>query len=273
MTIKGESEKFISCLSFFIIISSLLTSCGKKDEAPAAAKQADISMAQINEIMNNQDLKCHSIDGDSCPSGVARLFMIDRFESENSSLCSGFMVNETTLVTNHHCVSSAKVCDDTYIAVYNGYSYTRTKCAGIIRTFEDTSDYKSPDRAQDYTVLKVADTIYSKPFALATKKLRDGASVTAWVVDHIDKTSARITELSCKYLKLKDRQSMVLRNCPVISGNSGSPAVNSRGNIIGVIWGSINDDSFDEKTLLSRRRKVKDAYGIATELAYFIDYL
>lgn len=261
------------CSILFLLLVCLVISCAKKEDQKATSKQEDISIDEINFIMNNQTVACASLSGRGCPSGVARLFIVDRNDSEKSKLCSGFMVSETVLVTNHHCVSSAKVCADTYIAVYNGYSYRRTKCKSILKTFEDISDFRSTGRAQDYTVLKVTAPIYSRPFRLAKTKVKINERVVTWVVDQIDLYDSRITELRCKKDKSNKHKSIVLSGCPVISGNSGSPAINSRREVIGVLWGAANDGSIDEDTLLSKRRKKKDVFGFVTDLSYFIEYL
>lgn len=259
--------------TLLLLLLAFISSCGDKKVQEPAYKQEDISIAEINYIMNNQSVTCASIRGGGCPSGIARLFIVDRSNSEKSKLCSGFMVSESVLVTNHHCVSSAKACKNTYIAVYNGYSYRRTKCENILRSYEDNSNIRSPDRAQDYTVLKVSTSILSRPFSLAEKKLGPSDKVTAWVVDQIDAYDSRITELRCKKVKQDEYKSMVLSGCPVISGNSGSPAVNSKREVVGVIWGAANDGSFNEETALSKRRGKDEVFGFATELTYFIDYL
>jgi V8-like Glu-specific endopeptidase len=259
--------------TLLLLLFALLSSCAEEKVQEPTFKQEDISLAEINFIMNNQSVSCASIRGGGCPSGIARLFIVDRYNSEKSKLCSGFMVSESVLVTNHHCVNSAKACDDTYIAVYNGYSYRRTKCESILKSYEDIQDVTNPDRSQDFTVLKVSSPIFSMPFLLAKNKVRNNEKVTAWVVDQIDAYDSQITELRCRKSKEEKHKSMTLSGCPVISGNSGSPALNSKREVVGVIWGASNDGSIDEKTILSKRRGRDDAFAFVTELAYFVDYL
>jgi len=65
---------------------------------------------------------------------------------------------------------------------------------------------------------------------------------------------------------------MLLGNCPVIHGNSGSPLVNNFDEIVGVIWGSTVDEEVDAKTDLVERRNLND-FALVTELKHFKDYL
>lgn len=64
----------------------------------------------------------------------------------------------------------------------------------------------------------------------------------------------------------------MLKNCPVIHGNSGSPMVNNYNEIVGVIWGSTVDENIDADYDLYDRRLLND-YALVTELKHFKDYL
>ena len=65
---------------------------------------------------------------------------------------------------------------------------------------------------------------------------------------------------------------MQLMNCPVIQGNSGSPLVNSYGEIVGVVWGSTVDEEVDANFPLENRRNLNEL-AMVTELRHFRSYL
>ena len=267
----------MTSLLFILSLLFLSVSCGKGGRSNGK-KYIKITAEQIANVMDNQVMSCGSIGRKACPEGVSRLMILNRSNADASYVCSGFMVNKTTLVTNHHCVENLTECNNTYIAVYDGYGYHQTKCKRIIKTLEDYSSANDPRRAIDYTVMEIEEEFFGNTFSLSTAKASVGDNVTAWVVDHtgldiIENPNffeSRITEFNCKVQNQNDSASLVLENCPVIHGNSGSPAVNTAGDIVGVIWGATDADVSSQTDLAIRRSS--SGVGIVTEMTHFAEF-
>lgn len=228
--------------------------------------------------MENQNIECASINGNACPDGVSRLLVLDREDINKSYFCSGFMVAKNILVTNHHCVSTVTECNNTSIAVYDGFNYHQTKCKRIIKAIEDYPNANDSRRAVDFAVLEVTDDFNGTTFNISANRATAGDNVTAWVVDHTgldyetdpNFLDSRITELKCHVQNQDYSASLILEDCPVIEGNSGSPAVNTSGGVVGVIWGA-NESDLTTQTDLDVRR---DGYGIGivTESFRYTEY-
>jgi S1-C subfamily serine protease len=62
----------------------------------------------------------------------------------------------------------------------------------------------------------------------------------------------------------------MLEKCPVIQGNSGSPALNLAGDVIGVVWGATALD-IDSSLSFSVRRSL-DEFAAVTEMFHFSSY-
>lgn len=269
-----------SSLLISLLGMMLLAACGNGGgNKPSMRTAPGVTTEQVQLAMDNQNFSCSSIDGSYCPGGIARLIMHGAAENGNTGFCSGFMVSEDTLITNNHCIPSQDVCDKTYIMIYNGYTYEKTRCSSLVKTL---NDYPVSDNRKklDVSVIKVKHRYYGSRFGAASKSASNGDKVTAWVVDHTgldasepNLTDVRITEFECKaQIPSSLSSSIVLEGCPVIHGNSGSPAVDSSGNIIGVIWGTTSGD-LDTTTSLYFRRAMSYVKATATDISFFREYI
>ena len=268
----------ISTLLCLILVLSTSVSCAKKSKS-SGKKYTTLTQEQIQAVMDNQILTCGAIDDMPCPEGVVRILTLDKERAENSTVCSGFMVEKNIMVTNHHCISTATQCDNSYLAIYDGRDYMRSKCKKVIKAVEDYANEQDSRRSMDFAVIEIEDDFYGETFSLASTQAAAGETVTAWVVDHtgLDRSKeeanpleARITELTCTVAAQASSASLELENCPVIYGNSGSPLVNSEGEIVGVIWGASKPDT-NANTPLSERRELKSE-ALATEMIHFAEF-
>lgn len=265
--------------SVFILACMLIvTACGQTGGESNTKRTTRITEEQIQAVMENQNIECDAIKGGSCPEGVTRLLIIDKNNADNSGVCSGFMVNENTMITNQHCIKDQFTCNNTYVAIYNGYGYQKTKCDKVVKIISDYADPNDPRKALDVAVVKLKDRFFGETFKIAQTRPEPLDTVTAWVVDHtgLDRETpnlveSRITEFNCYIGREPGRSSMILKNCPVIAGNSGSPVVNSVGEIIGVIWGGTSKHLNSKETLNTRRVMIFSA--AVTEAIYFKDYV
>lgn len=258
----------------FFLLSLLIFQISCSKSSSSNKRETNIQQEQIEEIMNNQRFDCASIDGGACPDGVTRLLIVNPADENRSAVCTGFMISPTRLVTNHHCLSTTEECANTYVAIYSGNSYTKTRCSSIVRTEQDVEDPNDPSRAIDYTVLETTDAFTGASFPLSNQLAQVGDTTHVWVVDHTgldtippNLTDSRITELECTVID-SPRASLVMQKCPIISGNSGSPALNSQGEVVGVVWGGTA--TFSSSLDLTFRRQLSEL-GLATEVNYFDD--
>jgi V8-like Glu-specific endopeptidase len=266
-----------SHIAILLLFSVMLAACGKQPHKTIKLK-VKISEEEIQAIMSNQFFECGSVDGSPCPSGVARLFILDKEDAESSSVCTGFMVDNDTMVTNQHCVSSLAICRNTYVAIFDGSSYQENKCKTIIKTLNDGGP-KERGKKIDVAIIKLEKSFKGKTFAISEKKVYSDDELSVWVIDHTglaDRNSnpyfSRITQFKCTAGSVSMNQSMILNNCPVIKGNSGSPVLNSSGSFIGVVWGSTAPKTINAATPLSERRRLSFQAAV-TDVTFFKDYI
>src|SRR3989344_8244897 len=123
--------KFIH-LSLVLFSLLLLASCG--DSGINGRKRITITKESISSLVSEQNFECASIHGNSCPVGIARLFIHNPTDVDDSATCSGFLNGSNKIVTNNHCVASEKECQNTYISIYTGEGYESVRCKRIIKT-------------------------------------------------------------------------------------------------------------------------------------------
>ncbi len=253
-------------------------SCGKKS-SDNRKRVTRITQEQIQEVLENQQFECASINNTGCPKGMARLLTINRTDPNNSSVCSGFMVATNLLVTNHHCVANQTECENTYVVIYSGTTPFITRCRSIISSEQDYADPNDDRRAIDYSVLQTDGDWNGKTFELSAQRGMIGDGVRVWVIDHTglddpfnpNLLESRVTEFRCHVQDQSIKASLMLRDCPVISGNSGSPAFNLAGRVIGVVWGA-TASQLNANTPLDFRRGLEE-FAAVTEMIHFQAYV
>lgn len=255
----------------------VFASCGKKGITSSKSKTAAISEEEIQAVMANQVFDCASLDGSACPEGITRLLILNKKKSQKSKLCTGFMMGSDTMITNQHCISNIGDCRNTYVAVYNGHSYEQNRCHSIVRLLSDQKNSADPGKQLDVAIVKLEKKYSGKVFEPATTPARNGDFVRSWVIDHTGSDlespnllESRVTEIRCRATPMQGFQSLILSDCPVIQGNSGSPLLDRTGKVIGVIWGGTSDAKAN--TDLDSRR-ASGGYASVTELVHFLPFL
>lgn len=198
-------------------------------------------------IIAGQTITCS--DQSFCPEGIARMFTINFEDVNNSSTCSAFLVAPDVVMTNTHCVHGAKknlekICSGLYF-VFPGQGFTYSaQCSNILwsnRHQTSNHNYRSGDN--DFALIKLDRNIPLTPLKISRGGLKQGANVFPVVVDQMGGFNARITKLECQIEKVIAKQGVLkLSNCPVISGNSGSPVLDENQNVIGIIFASSNNN-------------------------------
>lgn len=225
---------------YTLVLIFLLASCGKSGGSSSGKKVVPLNPEEMEDILDHQEFTCR-VSPSRCPYGIGRIFILNPSDYSSSSLCTGFMVGPTKMLTNHHCISDQEDCRNTYVSVRTVNGPVKARCKSLQFTREDSTN--SNQKSVDLSVIELDRTIVSDRFTLSSVKVKTGENYVAWVVDQVSLTQAIITRLDCLYER-KDF-SMIMRNCPAISGNSGSPVVRSSGEVVGILWGSSLPQSVD----------------------------
>jgi S1-C subfamily serine protease len=278
MMANHHPELFMKSSLLLILSLVFFSACGKKS-SDNRKRVTRITEEQIQEVLENQQFECASINNTGCPKGMARLLTINRADPDNSSVCSGFMVGPNRMVTNHHCISNQNECENTYVVIYNGTTPVLSRCINLISSEQDYADPNDDRRAIDYSVVQTEGNWNGKTFELSPDRAVVGDGVRVWVIDHTglddpfnpNLLDSRVTEFRCNVEDQTSKASLMLRDCPVIAGNSGSPAFNLAGRVVGVVWGA-TASQLNANTPLDFRRSL-DEFAAVTEMIHFQPYV
>ena len=157
----------------------VVSSCSRSSSSKR--RETRIDQQEIDIILDNQNFECASLGG-QCPAGVSRLFIMNPEDPNRSAVCTGFMVSNTRLVTNHHCVSDAGECGNTYIAIFDGTNYQKAKCQSLIVSTQDSADPNDRSRKLDFAVMNVSISYIGEFLPLSSTKARAGDAIHSWVL-------------------------------------------------------------------------------------------
>ena len=183
-------------------------------------------------------------------SSVAKLSYI---KNMRPYVCSGFLIADDLLMTNQHCVSDQAVCETT-VAIF-GYQF-------------DTEGHLPPGR--QHRCLSVEDTSYERDVAvlkLAGAPGKEWGQLQFAAKDPVDKEELIMIQHPAGQPKQVSRKDCVVfepsadgrgkdtdfaHGCDTLSGSSGSPVLNIRGQVVG-----LHHYGFGEKLYWKSNRAVK----------------
>ena len=193
--------------------------------------------------------------------------------------CSGFLVNETTLVTAGHCMTSEKECADhkwvfgfkegvTELTTGQVYSCKKIMHQKYVYNEKEISDYaviQLDRKVTSYTPLKLRKfgwphyktplVVVGHPMGLPMKATSGG------VVSQMNDL-----ERENKWQSLKLRTNYFTTNLDAYGGNSGSPVFNEKtGKVEGILIQGADDFFYNEEKECMESRKLSNSHLEAYE--------
>jgi hypothetical protein len=254
-----------------ITLLVLAAACGKPESQFISRKKVQMNQEQMSLIIAGQSLTCS--DPDYCPEAVARMFAINFEDVNNSSTCSAFLVAPDLVMTNSHCVfglkmSLEKICSGIYFSFQmQGYNYS-AQCSKIIwRDSRQVGRHYYRNGDNDFALIRLDHNLPITPLKLVSNSPRPQQRLYPLVVDQMGSYNARITKLDCLVERSIPQYGVIqLGNCPIISGNSGSPVFDENRNIVALIFASSDNKARTPSDELSIRIKANTkGYALSSE--------
>ena len=260
-----------------ITLLVLICACGKPQSEFQSRKQIKMTQEEMSLILSGQSLSCS--DEDFCPEAVARMFAINFEDVHNSSTCSAFLVAPDLVMTNSHCVfglkmSPEKICSGIYFSFQiQGFNHS-AHCSEIIwRDSRQVGRHYYRNGDKDFALIRLDHNIPITPLKLVSNLPLIEEKLFPIVVDQINGYRARMTKLDCLVEKMVPEYGVIqLSDCPIISGNSGSPVLDENRNVVALIFGSSENNVRLVSDELSIRKKSRSK-GFALSSAYILSQI
>jgi len=246
---------------------SLCSSCAREEAiAPASSSSASQashllkvepvgSFREALQIVESTSLRCASLS--ECPAFVGMLLAADKpggFDANSNSVgaCTATLVGEDLALTNSHCIPSAvkllpDLCPERIRIVLPGTDSQPAEsvaCAGVIRVTEPASAI-SPDLA----LLRLAGRSKRPVPPLSREGVSDSTALKSFKVNpNLKQLSGELRNELCvsaahsyrmPIYKNASSPALVLGDCTSVSGNSGGPLLNEKGELVALLQAAL----------------------------------
>ncbi len=255
--------KFTKSFILLSILSSLFIGCGEDSENNEYVGQVGIqSNAEL--ISYTKSLRLDPL----APEGLGTLLSIHDglYYSSNISMCTWFLVGEDLAMTNSHCIpEKLKNSKDTACGDYLQGAFRTAKgeekrsCKKLIFSSEITAGATISN--SDYALIQLDSPVTNSDiFKFSRSGMGESSQVTIQTMNHIN-TSNIYSEFKSHTCVIKSsniyggagskgaspqvgfKEQGTSNKCQIISGNSGSPTLNDKGEVVGIAHGGINANS------------------------------
>lgn len=251
------SRSILRVIISSFLVAQLLSSCGENNAAQLqsdSVQRMTITEEMIEDIINDQFISCPQGD---CPEALARIFVLNKRDAAQSFNCSGFLIEEDLLLTNAHCLDVGNIqraCDNFY-AFFSDYrtGAIKARCQEVIYKSRSRNRFSNLFR-DDIALVQLDRQLPIHPLRLNSEATSE-TRLRAYVIDHLDPYRARAVHFDCHSQDIVHLGDRVLElDCPIISGNSGSPLIGTRSNMVeGIVFAAHVDNTINARTELERR--------------------
>ncbi len=268
---------------FLLFLSFCIVGCGGEESGESS--ESNSFRIQASESLTNF-IDTVELSSDT-PEALGTLLVIHdgKFASRKVSACTWSLIDQEYAVTNSHCIPQALKDNKSLnchnylqgkISTGNGKSIT-VKCLKLV-SFSKTDN--SPLKNNDYALIKI-EKVNVQPFGLSRVGISEGEQLKAATMDH-DMSPVKIvsqynpkdctSESSDILGRIKSAGSSPITmfgDCKIIQGNSGSPVLNTSGDVVALVHASIKDKLPEAFGKGLDRVLVSNKIGVITNLKCF----
>ena len=191
------------------------------------------------------DVQC--LKTSECPENVGQL-VVQTADPKVLNVCTTFLVDADTIVTNSHCVQDMVNPADLALTAEVVFPQTAASAKEIVALGKVVQDsHKQLIDDPDLAIIHLSVSSARKPLSIDSSGLQDQETLTVYKVNpslglepnYLEQQTCRVV-IHPFYLpefSAANDATVSFTNCEVIHGNSGSPLVGSSGGVKAVVFG------------------------------------
>ena len=213
------------------------------------------------ESIIDDDEREHIIDykDDADITRVAKAVAKLSFFKDDFYVCTGFMINNNQLMTNHHCVATDEVCETTMVVFGYQLDENDNRVHGKQYACKKVVDanYK-----EDYSILELHGTPGDEWGTLAFSAVGLSDSQDLYIIQHPAGEPKQISKINCRVAgpKLDGRgtDTDFGHVCDTMGGSSGSPVLSEDHKVVGLHHFGVGQAQFWNKNRAVRAELIQD---------------
>jgi hypothetical protein len=260
--LKAYSSNLMVYFCFLSIVLSTY-GCGKKalNDSRPVLPTINPQRTDLEVLLEKQEISCSP--GRACPPYISKVVAID---GNNLKHCTGFLTDSETIVTSSSClpnylrVKGQDCSDDVFFYFEDAGKTISVGCTEVLEVSQlDSRDYFL--WRHDVIFLKLKKPLRRRSLTIERSGFADLSKYIIWSVDQINEFQSEIRRSEeCEavhntyFNPLVTNESsplMTVAGCQANKGNSGSPVIDYRGKLRGVVSSPVDPTFMDRVASLN----------------------